>query len=207
MSLVTIKNVEVYGIEESIYASGYAKRTLAPTEEEFKKEITEVADSLKESIANPHIKRAGILTSTPNLSGHNSFLQGIVVQFDLEVPIKVWTEAQRYHFLDFVSSMSTMHKLKDMNLDEAYDPYVDPRVVEIMKELQATYNRTKDKGDMLTLLLTNPVGMKLNARLVTNYRQLITIHEQRKNHTLPHWQEVCRWIESLPLMDTFLQNN
>ena len=44
-------------------------------------------------------------------TGHDNFLNGIIVQFDLTFTIKAWTEAERYHFFDFVSSQSTMHKI------------------------------------------------------------------------------------------------
>ena len=37
-------------------------------------------------------------------AGHDQFLTGIVVQFDLTFTNKVWPEAERYHFFDFVSS-------------------------------------------------------------------------------------------------------
>lgn len=38
-------------------------------------------------------------------SGHDNFLNGIVVQFDLTFSNKAWVEMQRYHFIDFVSSI------------------------------------------------------------------------------------------------------
>ena len=35
-------------------------------------------------------------------SGHDQYLTGIIVQFDLTFTVKAWTEAERYHFLDFI---------------------------------------------------------------------------------------------------------
>ena len=31
-----------------------------------------------------------------------------------------------------------------------------------------------------------------------NYENLINIYYARRNHKLPEWHEVCRWIEGLP---------
>ena len=50
----------------------------------------------------------------------------------------------------------------------------------------------------LEILYSNPCGMKLTARITTNYRQLKTIYAQRKTHRLPEWRAFCEWIEKLP---------
>lgn len=39
------------------------------------------------------------LANAPAGSGHDCFLKGIVVQFDLSFTNKAWVEAERYHFL------------------------------------------------------------------------------------------------------------
>jgi hypothetical protein len=35
--------------------------------------------------------------------------------------------------------------------------------------------------------------------MTTNYQQLKTIYQQRRNHRLPEWQVFCDWVETLPL--------
>ena len=95
-----------------------------------------------------------------------------------------------------------MHRITKFNLDEAYIEYVDERMVEIMKEKVADYNATENeeerKRKYLEILYSNPCGMKLTARITTNYRQLKTIYAQRRTHRLPEWQAFCKWIETLP---------
>lgn len=138
--------------------------------------------------------------------GHDQFLTGIIVQFDLTFSNKAWVEAERYHFLDFVSSQSTMHRITKFQLDKAYNKYVDPRIIEIMKEKVEEYNRLVESGasaekrgeKYLEILYSNPAGFQLTAGMTTNYRQLKTIYAQRKNHRLPEWREFCKWIETLP---------
>lgn len=131
-------------------------------------------------------------------SGHDQFLTGIVVQFNLTLTNKAWVEAERYHFLDFVSSQSTMHRIAQFDLDQAYIDYVDPRMVEVMKALVAEYNSDPTPEKYLRVLYSNPAGFRLTARMTTNYRQLKTIYRQRRNHRLPEWRAFCEWIETLP---------
>ena len=175
-----ISNWKVYGLDDSVKASKYPK-------------AVDVNLCTSEVTATT-MKLAGCKTGT----GHDNFLNGIIVQFDLTFTIKAWTEAERYHFLDFVSSQSTMHKITEFDLDSAYIQYVDPRMIEIMKELVDRYNVDPILDNYLKVLYSNPVGFRLTARMTTNYRQLKTIYQQRNNHRLPEWHWFCDWIHTLP---------
>lgn len=192
-----ISKVKIYGLEESIVRSSYPKAKSPLSDEEFKKRVNNLTDN--------DIKRVTVLGKAERGSGHDNFLKGIIVQFDLSFTIKAWTEAERYHFLDFISSMSTMHKLNEFELDISYIEYVDDRIIQIMKELQEEYRKNPSEKNLLRLLYSNPVGMKLTAGMSTNYLQLKTIYYQRRNHGLPEWRSFCKWVESLPMMDVFLQ--
>lgn len=175
-----ISNWKVFGLEDSVRASKYPKST--------------DADNCTPEITDTVRKLAGCDTGT----GHDQFLTGIIVRFDLTFTVKAWTEAERYHFFDFVSSQSTMHKITEFDLDTAYIEYVDPRIITVMKEKVADYNADPTPENYLKVLYSNPCGFRLTARMTTNYRQLKTIYQQRKNHRLPEWRAFCRWIESLP---------
>ena len=181
-----IDNVKVYGLEDSIRASKF------PMSVDVTKANSEITDTARK------------LASVPTGTGHDNFLKGIIVQFDLTMTPKMSVECERYHFIDFVSSQSTMHRITKFNLDEVYIEYTDKRVIEIMKEKVAEYNALKDKGTeeakkkYLEILYTNPCGMYLTARMTTNYQQLKTIYQQRRTHRLPEWQTFCDWVETLP---------
>lgn len=175
-----ITNVEVYGIRQSVKAS------------KFPMSIDTSACSDK---ITAHTR--ALATCSPGM-GHDQFLTGIIVQFDLKFTVKAWTEGERYHFFDFVSSQSTMHRITQFDLDEAYIKYVDARMIAIMKELVERYNKESTPENYLTVLYSNPCGFRLTARMTTNYRQLKTIYGQRKNHRLPEWRTFCEWIETLP---------
>lgn len=179
-----VKNWQVYGLEDTFKASKYP---MSVDTDSLNFEYTQTIERLARSGKG---------------EGHDNMLCGIVVQFDLTFTVKAWTEAERYHFFDIVSSQSTMHRITKFNLDEAYIEYVDERMVAIMKEKVADYNATTDeekrKRKYLEILYSNPCGMKLTARMTTNYRQLKTIYAQRRTHRLPEWRAFCEWVEKLP---------
>ena len=181
-----VENVKVYDLEESIIASGYPMETNTAYNNDV---VTEL-----------DMKRAKNLVKATfaDNQAHGQFLTGIRVAFDLTFTNKAWVEAERYRFLEFVSSQSTMHRISKFNLNEQYNEYVDARIVGIMNELKDKYNQTHDKEDYLRLLYSNPCGFELTARLTTNYRCLANIYKQRKNHRLPEWRAFCNWIEKLP---------
>lgn len=204
-----INNVRVYGLEESIIASGYPMVTETPNDNEFFDlvgmlsyteylDMDDLNETSKETIKR-HVKRAKNLAQTPKGSAHDQFLTGIHVDFDLTCTNKMWVEMERYRFVYFVSSQSTMHRISKFDLKSSYNKYVDPRMIEIMEELKDTYNESNDMEDYYRLLYSNPDGFELTARLTTNYRSLKTIYSQRRNHKLKEWQEFCEWIETLPL--------
>ena len=183
-----ISNVNIYGLEEAVKGSKYP---MSVNLSNVSGDVTPTVDKL---------------ASCGIGEGHDNFLNGVLVQFDLTFTNKAWVEAERYHFLDFVSSQSTMHRIAKFDMDTAYIKYVDQRMVEIMKEKVDAYNKlletNKDdpslKEKYLEILYSNPAGFRLTAKMTTNYRQLKTIYHQRRHHRLPEWHAFCDWVETLP---------
>lgn len=212
-----VSNVNIYDLEKSILASGYPMRTTIPD-----RDITEKDLARCKNLVNA--------TKTGN-GAHAQFMTGIRVNFDLTFSNKAWVEAERYRFLEFVSSQSTMHRITKFDLDNQYNKYVDPRIIEIMKSKVQEYNKVMelrdsyDKDDQrnispqlredltewlknayLEILYSNPAGFTLTARMTTNYRCLRNIYMQRKDHRLPEWRAFCKWIETLPYAQELLIN-
>lgn len=187
-----VENVKVYGLEESIRR---AKFPMAVDTDSLNCELTKGIKALAQSNAG---------------EGHDQWLSSVIVQFDLTCSVKMWTEFQRYHFFDFCSSQSTMHRIARFDLDNQYDSHVDPRIVAIMKEKVEEYNQLLQNESSgasekyLEILYSNPCGFKLTAGITTNYRQLKTMYKQRKNHRLPEWREFCKWIETLPMSELII---
>lgn len=197
-----ITNVNVYGLENAIRVSKF------PMVVDSEKCNGEIIDKTK-SLAQVDIG-----------TGHDNFLKGVIVQFDMTFTNKMSVELERYHFIDFISSQSTMHRITKFDLDKAYCEYVDKRIIEIMKEKVKKYNYINDnktndfllrevganidnvsevlKELYLEILYSNPCGMELTAGFTTNYQQLKTMYYQRRDHRLLEWREFCKWIETLP---------
>ena len=188
--MLRIESVKVFGATESLVASGYPM-------------CTEVTRKTRQ----PKVGTIERLASSPIGSGHDQFLTGIIVQFNLTAPIKFWTEMQRYHFMDFVSSQSTMHRLAKMDLLSAdvFDENTDTAIIARLVTLQNAYNTNPTEENFLRLVMSCPTGLNLTARMTTNYRQLKTIYKQRKNHRLPHWRKFCEFLGNLPRCEWVFQ--
>ena len=144
-----VSNVQVYGIEESIAAS---KLPFAVNPEDVTPEITKTVKALALSLPG---------------FGEDTFLDGIIVQFDLTFTMKAWTELQRYHFIEFVSSQSTMHRITKFELEDQCNEYVDSRIIEILREKISDYEQDKTEESFYRMMYNIPSGMRLTARMST----------------------------------------
>lgn len=189
-----ISNVNIYDLKESIMAAAYPMRT---EKINYERELDE-----------KDFKRAiNLIRAVDNDNqAHGQFLTGIRVAFDVSATNKWYIEAERYRFLSFVSSESTVHRITKFDLSNSYCQYVDSFMIGRMKDLVKIYNETPTSENYLKILYSNPCGFKLTARMTTNYRCLRNIYKQRKNHRLPEWREFCKWIETLPYADILLIN-
>lgn len=180
-----IENVRVNDLEESVKASKYPM-------------------SVDNDLLNSDLTKTALkLAQSGKGEGHDQYLTGILVSFDITFSIKAWTEAERYRFLYFVSSQSTMHKISKFDISKQCNNYVDKCILRRVNEIQQEYldepEDSPNKAEKYLKLLYNiPTGFMMTARLTTNYRQLKTVYSQRKTHRLPEWREFCRWIETLP---------
>lgn len=181
-----IENVKVYDLEECIKASKYP---MAIDTDDCNSDIT---------------KRTLSLAQSPKGEAHDQFLTGIRVNFDLTFSNKAWVEAERYRFLEFVSSQSTMHKITKLYIRKQCNQYVWEETIKSLEAVVISYNNMEDKNSFeakelyLEILYNVPAGFELTARMTTNYRCLKGIYSQRKNHRLPEWREFCQWVETLP---------
>lgn len=188
-----IENVEIYGLDRAIRTAKYPMAA----------DISNLNSALTPGINACMNCRTG--------EGHDNALKGIIVQFDLTFSEKAWPQAERYNWLDFVSSQSTMHRLSRFKIADQCNTYVDQRCIDVLQELVGQYNalvELKKHGEdipdneikmaRLKMLYNIPSGMELTAGMTTNYLQLKTIYQQRRNHVLPDWQMFCDFIETLP---------
>jgi hypothetical protein len=178
-----IENTNVYGVEEAVLASGNSFRT----------EFRELSD-LNEKDWKRGIKLGAVDPGT----GHDSFLNGITVTMNITAPLYWWKQAQRYHWLEFVSSESTMHCVMKFDIKKQCVENTDKIILERMNQLIANYNEYPSEEKWRTIIASLPCGFCLGATLITNYRQLKTICKQRKGHRLKEWETFIDWCLTLP---------
>ena len=118
--MLEIKNTEIAFLDRAIRAS---KNPML---------VGEINTSINN--VEPNIETVKNLASAEGASGHDHFLCGIDVCFDVKYP-QYWTiEAERYHWFDIVSSQSKMHVFNVMGLKEGknfeaiFNKYVDKEV-------------------------------------------------------------------------------
>ncbi len=165
--MIKITNVNVYGLEESIIASGFP-RLRQYNSVNFREAVKLLKRTKTE---NKHLKRAIKLGKMPVGSGHDSYLKGIIVQFNITYPQYFSMQLQRYHWMDIISSQSKMFMLRSDFAPEKRE----------------------------AILAAMPMNYKLTMRITTNYLQLKTLYYQRRYHELGEWRDFCEWLESLPL--------
>lgn len=195
-----ISNIKVYDLEESMRTAGYPMRTELDEALDFTKDWSRAQRLTKASRFNP---------------AHAQFLTGITVNFDLTFSNKAWIEAERYRFLCFVSSQSTMHCITKFDLRAQCNEYVDERIITIVQEYIDLYNSLTAQDEeiiefkknlYLKILYNLPSGFQLTARMTTNYRCLLNIYNQRHDHRLPEWREFCnQLLEELPFFKELVE--
>lgn len=198
--MVEVKNVQVFGLERAInaitnsYTTGKINTIKMPLDDKGRQ--YKIACSLGTS-CEPH-------------QSHDSFLRGVIVQFDMKYPLYFSPEFQRYHFAEIIMSQSTMHSLEKMMSGEI-DPY-NKYITETTKaEVQRLYDnwlwakmqssKELEYEAFMRLRSNLPCGFEMWMTVSTNYLQLKTIWIQRHNHKLREdWQEgFCQnFIEKLP---------
>lgn len=184
----SVTNGIVYGIDRAVKASGNPMRTVLDTEPSDDKDYL----------------RAQKLGNARSGEGHDTFLHGIFVHMDVVAPLYWWKEAQRYHWFDFVSSQSTMHRLAKFDITSQCVPETNPEILKIVEKMVKDYLDIPDdseikKDEWRKLVASLPSGFCLGATMCTNYQQLKTMYLQRRNHKLKEWHVFCDFCESLPM--------
>ena len=144
--VIKVDNARIYGLNESVIASGYPMQV-------------DTFDMNKVVIGDKDLKRVKHLGNATPGSGHDCFAKGVTVQFDLQVPEYIWRQLDRYHFIDYVSSQSKMHRILKMDIDKACNKYVDIRTIQIVNDYIEAYNNfDEEKAKRKELILRGDIA-------------------------------------------------
>lgn len=203
---IEIINTRVYGLEESLIASGYPMQSI---------EVTNMANM---ELNERAYKRGMHLGKAKIGSGHDCYLKGIIVQMDIKAPEYWWRQFDRYHFRDYISSQSKMHRILEFDVDKTCNMFVSHETIKRLNETIKLYNEFDEaiaegrhiqlrngvmlpytKENIFRVIVANiPAGLTLTARITTNYLQLKSIKAQRKAHKLKEWHSFIAWVDILP---------
>ena len=212
--MLEFSNVKVYDLRESIISCRNAMRLEAPdynSEEEFNKGL----DRAK--------KLVNASKNDSNVKCHDNFLTGIRVSFDMKYTQYISKQFQRYHWFDYVSSSSLMHRITKMDFSKCCNKYVSQASIDEVTKWVNVYNNILNnhiedyvfdtgkekfhtyayKDTIYTafmLVISNcPMGTELFVRVSTNDKQLQTIYYQRKHHKLDEdYNAFIDMVKSLP---------
>jgi hypothetical protein len=199
--MLKITDVQVLNLERAIIASGF------PMSSDI-----EIMNYTLNADQEQAWRRAVKLAHVKSGTGHDNFLSGIQVVFNVTYP-QYWTpEFQRYHFAQIISSQSKMHRLcveqSKNEFKQRFNKYVDEEIINLIYDWVEKYNNDKTYENFMKVLSNLPSGYEMSMCITTNYLQLKTIYQQRKNHKLKEdWGEFCKFIEELPYAKEFIIGN
>lgn len=176
-----IANAKMYDLKSSLIASGFPMRPVV--------DYTETDDKL--------LNRMKRLCNHPIGAGENNFLKGVAVNFDITLPVKVWTEWERYIHSPLISSSSTAHKIASFSVD-SFSEDTDQRIISLWNTIREEYLSNPTKEKYLQLLHSTPTGVLLTARVTCSMMSLRNMYNQRKEHKLKEWRRFCEWCLTIP---------
>ncbi|MGL5718866.1 MAG: hypothetical protein ACRCX2_38040, partial [Paraclostridium sp.] len=128
----------------------------------------------------------------------------------------------RYHFNDYVSSQSKMHRILKLDIDKSCNKYVTSSTIHQLERLIDIYNNFEyykennecsqletrygkyiefTKENLFNMIIANtPSGICLTARVTLNYLQAKSMKLQRKHHKMQEWHYICDFFDSLPML-------
>lgn len=132
--MVEIQNTQVYNLDKALIASNNAMLIEPRQDVLFKKQ---------------DLERCKKLAANGGGTGHTNFRTGILVSFDLKYPQYFTKQLQRYHWVQYVSSTSMMHKITRMDFKNCCNKYVTTDIINFMNRLIELYNRLSFAKDKL----------------------------------------------------------
>ena len=120
-------------------------------------------------------------------SGHNKFLESIVMWLDITAPRFWWQQFDTYRAGVTKQSQSTMHTLYNHTfIQDNFETYIPAALLDIL-------NKYKDQPELKGML---PESFLQRRIVCTNYKVIRHIIKQRFTHKLKQWQHFIYAIHS-----------
>jgi len=130
---------------------------------------------------------------------HSKFTRGIVAWMDITAPRYWWQQMSTYRIGNSFLSESTMYTITKKELTQENFESSIPE--EILNHL----NQTIKMGNLEEIKNILPEGFLQRRIMVTNYKALKNILDQRHNHKLQEWRYFCKEILNQLQFSEFLK--
>lgn len=207
------ENTNVSGIEGAVIGARNPMQTYDKSDS-FRtwNDITGVSFSIGENDIG--LLQRLLKAAQQEANSHCKFMRQIFVGVNMTAPLYLWKELDQYRVGCTTNSQSTMHTIAttpisadmfaidDFIVDENFScfHYFMNNVIEYCEMLRNKYLETKDKKYWKALIQLLPESWLQKRYWTCNYQVLRQIYFERvKNiHKLSEWQEIGRWISTLP---------
>jgi len=121
--------------------------------------------------------------------GHNKFLEFMVVWIDITAPRYWWQQMATYRIGSSFLSESTMYTIMKrlLTIKDFEDEEIHPDILRALNNLILDKLFPEVKSNL-------PEGFLQRRIMVTNYKSLRNIINQRMFHKLPQWHSFCQEI-------------
>lgn len=215
--MITIENVKVYGLEEAIrgmrnsynsWDKSDSYSTFIENEQTGQSAPFEFFVGEKDILLMLSLAQAG--------APERKFMRFITVYVDITAPLYWWKQMDTYKIGVDRNSCSTMHTItsRDLTLDDfSHEHLIDihrkvlENTVKALNDIRAIYLKwgiTSKKDIWRQIIQLLPDSYNQRSTLKLNYEVLANIYRWRKNHKLDEWQDLCKWIETLPYSELII---
>lgn len=159
---------------------------------------------------------------------HRKFLRQIFVSVDITAPLYWWKEFDTYKVGTVSNSCSTMHKItskefsiEDFSFEHLNDEEVKVTqrdqdytnssidalydIVDMLNTYREMFLKTKNKKYWWQIIQLLPSSYNQRRTITMNYENLFNIINQRSNHKLDEWVQLCSILRALPYVESLLQ--
>lgn len=141
---------------------------------------------------------------------HRKFMRQIFASMDITAPLYWWKEFDTYKVGTCANSCSTMHKIhaKEFTIDDFSHDKLDEfgmamlgNIIYYLNENRRHYILSKSKEDWWQLIQILPSSYNQKRTITMNYENAASIINQRKNHKLDEWRDLCDiLLDGLPYL-------
>ena len=199
--MITIENTRVMGFEMAVKGARNPMNSRDQSDSYFPDDQFSAAFVMGE-------KDLALLTRLSKAGpDHGKFMRMIHVQCDITAPLFWFKEQETYKVGTVANSTSTMHKIhakkfvtEDFSCEtlqgDAFSTFMS--VINSLNKLRDKYLVTKDKETWRQMIELLPSSYNQTRTIDWSYAVLKNIYHARKGHKLYEWEELRKWIETLP---------